>query len=1156
MLSKRHKASRNSFGASVAIRAFIDRWSASEGAERANYALFLSELCDALGVERPHPARADSTLNDYVFERAVRFNHPVTGSTTGRIDLYKRGCFVLEAKQSRERGQPKSVEQDQNPIEKKVRATRRSWDVLMLNARRQAEDYARALPDDHDWPPFLITCDVGNFFEIFADFSGRGRNYSQFPDVTRFRVYLTDLEQEKTQDLLRAIWTDPHSLDPAKRTEKVTREVAKSLSEVSKTLENEGHDPEAVAMFLMRCLFTMFAEDAGLLPEHSFENLLTRCEVEPGLFPKMVGQLWQAMDAGQFAFAFETVVRRFNGKLFRDATVFELDAKGIGHLRSAASKRWTDVDPSIFGALLERALSAKDRAKLGAHFTPRAYVERLVVITVIEPLRQEWNAAQAAMDEVQSKGRLDDARKIAADFHHRLATVRVLDPACGTGNFLYVTLELMKRLEGEVLDALAGLGEDTARLGFQGETVDPHQFLGLELNPRAAAISELVLWIGYLQWNLRTLGGAAPSDPVLQAYGNIEVADALLTYELLPPIQLPNGQPKTRWDGETKAIHPITGKRVPDLSAQVLVNRYVNPRPRRWPQADFIVGNPPFIGIRVMRDRLGDEYRSALLSAYPDVSGTADLVMYWWIKAAKAVRSGHTKRFGLVTTNSITQQYSRVAVEKALSGRRAPKLIFAVADHPWVEDKDGANVRISMTVCAVPDYSGPIRLGTLSNKSDAGTLRVSEVDRIFSDLTASNARSRVKALESNRAMCFQGVVPGNDGFKINAEEHSKYENALGDGRIRPYIIGDDLTDRLTYRYIIDAENLTEDELRRSYPNIYQHLLLTVKPARDLNRNPSRKKYWWRYAAPAKTMREGFKGIARYIATPYTAKHRPFVFVPSDVIPDAMVYAITSDSAALLAILSSAVHHAWCRYFGGTLEDRPRFNNTEIFPQFPFPDVLLEEAISLADLGETLDRLRKAQIASHPELTITGLYNIVERLRSIRTIPTEPPLSPAERRIHDAGLASRILELHDQIDAAVIEAYGWPADVSPENMFKLLVELNATRAVDEAAGQVKWLRPDYQTSRSTTSTEEGGNLGLEEREEEKERTPFPTNGIERAGAIMVALASSEAPMTIEQIAAHFTQGLRARAPISSILNSLARTGAIVTSKDHYLLRKAA
>lgn len=1139
----------------MAVERFIERWSASEGAERANYALFLSELCDLLEVERPHPARADSALNDYVFERAVRFNDPVTGSTTGRMDLYKRGCFVLEAKQSRERGQPKAVEQDEEAVEDGgTRTTRRSWDVLMLNARRQAEDYARALPDDHDWPPFLITCDVGNCFEIYADFSGRGRNYSQFPDRTTFRIYLTDLRQEDTRLLLRTIWSDPHSLDPAKRTEKVTREVAKSLAEVSKNLEKAGHDPEAVAMFLMRCLFTMFAEDAGLLPEHSFENLLARCEADPTLFRRLVGQLWTAMDTGQFAFAFETTVRRFNGKLFRDASVFDLNAADLGHLRSAASKRWTEVDPSIFGALLERALSTKDRAKLGAHFTPRAYVERLVVITVIEPLRTDWEAAQAAMDEARSKGRLDDARQIAADFHHRLATVRVLDPACGTGNFLYVTLELMKRLEGEVLDALAGLGEDTARLGFQGETVDPHQFLGLELNPRAAAISELVLWIGYLQWNLRTLGGAAPTDPVLKAYGNVEVADAILTYDLLPPVVMANGQRKTRWDGETKALHPITGKKVPDLSAQVPVYRYVNPRPRRWPQADFIVGNPPFIGIRVMRDRLGDEYRDAVLRAYPDVPGTADIVMYWWVKAARAVRSGQTRRFGLVTTNSITQQYSRIAVEQALSGRRAPKLIFAVADHPWVEDKDGANVRISMTVCAGPEYSGSLRLGTLAKKKDANTLRVAEVERIFSDLTASNARSRVKALESNKAMCFQGVVPGHDGFKLHADELSDYGSANGDGRLCPYIIGDNLTERLTHEYIIDVEDLDEDGLRRTYPAIYQRLLLMVKPARDLNRNAHRRKWWWHYAAPARTMRDAIKSLRRYIATPYTAKHRPFIFVAANVVPDAMVYAITSDSAAMLAVLSSAVHHAWCRYFGGTLEDRPRFNNTEIFPQFPFPELSAEQDAQLADLGETLDRLRKDQIAAHGDLTITGLYNVVERLRAIRADPTEPPLSAAERAIHDAGLASRVLELHDQIDAAVIRAYRWEAEVSPEDMFKRLVDLNSTRAAEEAVGEIKWLRPEYQTVRAVAPIEE--ELDLEMPQEEEERANFPSNAIERAGTIMALLAKAEGGMSIEEIAGRFTQGLRARQPITSILNSLARTGAIGVTEGRYFLRRAA
>lgn len=1140
----------------MAVEEFIERWIASEGAERANYALFLSELCDVLGVERPHPARSDSDLNDYVFERAVRFNDPVSGASTGRIDLYKRGCFVLEAKQSRERGHSKAVERaESDESTDNLRPTRRSWDVLMLNARRQAEDYARALPDDHDWPPFLITCDVGRCFEIFADFSGRGRNYSQFPDRSRFRIYLEDLKSPDARELLRMIWTNPYALDPSKRTEAVTREVAASLAKVSTTLEKEGHDPEAVAMFLMRCLFTMFAEDARLLPENAFEKLLARCEEQPELFPNLVGQLWTAMDTGTFAYAFEQTVRRFNGKLFQEATVFELKPADIKHLRLAASKRWTDVDPSIFGALLERALSAKDRAKLGAHFTPRSYVERLVVITVIEPLRQEWDAAQAAMDEARSRGRVADALKIAADFHHRLATVKVLDPACGTGNFLYVTLELMKRLEGEVLDALGGLGEGTARLEFQGETVDPHQFLGLELNPRAAAISELVLWIGYLQWNLRNSGAAAPSDPVLQAYGNIEVKDAILDCDRREPVLLDDGTQRTRWDGETKMLHPITGKKTPDTSAQVPVWRYINPRERQWPAADFIVGNPPFIGIRVMRDRLGDEYRDAVLAAYPDIPGTADFVMYWWVKAARTVGMGLTKRSGLVTTNSITQPYSRVAVEQVLTARRAPKLIFAVADHPWVEDKDGANVRISLTVCAGSDFNGPLRLGSLKKKRDASSLRIAEVDNLFSDLTASDARGRVKPLESNRSLCFQGAVPGNEGFKLSRSELKDFESALRDKRIRPYIIGDDLTERLSHGHIIDVEDLEEDEVRSQYPEIYQRLLLRVKPERDLNRNVSRKKRWWRYAAPAKTMRQAIEGLPRFIATPYTAKHRPFVFVPSDVIPDAMAYAVASSSAAVLAVLSSTPHHAWCRYFGGTLEDRPRFNNTEIFPQFPFPNLDGKPGEKLADLGETLDGLRKERIESHPVLTMTGLYNVVERLRALRRDPTELPLSAFERELHDAGLASRILEIHDQIDAEIAKAYGWPADLLPEDMFKRLVDLNAVRAAEEERGEIKWLRPEHQALRKTATADEIGEMDLSVSVEE-ERPEFPSNGIERAGAIMAVLANADRGLSLEELASRFSQGMRARQPITSILRSLERTGTVSQAGGRYYLRRAA
>ncbi|WP_313900781.1 type IIL restriction-modification enzyme MmeI [Methylobacterium sp. J-077] len=484
------------------VEAFIARWQGREGGqERANYALFLSELCDVIGVPRPDPAGATTELNDYVLERVVREPIGDETHTHRRIDLYRRGAFILEAKQSRQVGGSKEVAGAaavKEPAPRGRRGAERAWDVLMLNARRQAEGYARSLPADHPWPPFILVCDVGNVIEVFADFSGQGRNYSQFPDRQGFRVYLEDLRRQEVRERLGAIWLDPFSLDPARQSSRVTREVARRLAAVSRTLEGQ-HEPEEVAMFLMRCLFTMFAEDVELLPERSFRDLLARCEADPKKLGPLVGQLWEAMDAGGFAYGIEATVRRFNGEFFKRRGVLPLGSEEIRNLREAAEANWREVEPAIFGTLLEQTLSDRERAKLGAHYTPRAYVERLVVATVIELLRAEWATVLSTAERQKVEGRDKDAIATVRAFHDRLCAVRILDPACGTGNFLYVALELVKRLEGEVLEALADLGGQEALSGLEGSTVDPHQFLGLELNPRAAAIAELVLWIGYLQ---------------------------------------------------------------------------------------------------------------------------------------------------------------------------------------------------------------------------------------------------------------------------------------------------------------------------------------------------------------------------------------------------------------------------------------------------------------------------------------------------------------------------------------------------------------------------------------------------------------------------------------------------------------------------------
>ena len=315
----------------------------------------------------------------------------------------------------------------------------------MMNARRQAEEYAKALPSSHGWPPFILVCDVGHCIEVYADFSGQGKNYVQFPDRQGFRVFLEDLHNDEIRNRLKLIWTDPQALDPARRSAKVTREIAARLAQVSKALEQKGYDPEQVALFLMRCLFTMFAEDVELLPKESFTALLAKCAEDPSKFAPMVEQLWVAMDKGDFAYAIERKVPRFNGRLFADAKALPLGKEEIGELVAAARADWRAVEPAIFGTLLEQALDKEERKRLGAHYTPRAYVERLVVATIIEPLRSAWAQVQATAERLKHDKRTKEALAVVKKLHDQLCNTRVLDPACGTGGFLVEAFEHLKK---------------------------------------------------------------------------------------------------------------------------------------------------------------------------------------------------------------------------------------------------------------------------------------------------------------------------------------------------------------------------------------------------------------------------------------------------------------------------------------------------------------------------------------------------------------------------------------------------------------------------------------------------------------------------------------------------------------------------------------
>ncbi len=657
---------------STQVEDFIARWAPSGGAELSNSQLFLTELCDLLELPRPEPFRPEIAENAYVFERPVSFDNGDGTTSSGRVDLYKRGCFVLESKQgsARREGEDESRLFD---LPKKTRtgtAVRGTggWDQAMRRAKAQAERYVRALPPDEGRPPVIIVVDVGHVLELYSEFTCTGGTYVPYPDPHSHRLKLDDLRREECRATLRLVWTNPGELDPTRRSARVTRDIADRLARLAKRLEDDGHLPEGVATFLMRCLFTMFAEDVGLLPERGFTALLESLRDEPAKFKPMAEDLWRAMKTGGFSAALRDQVLHFNGALFEEAVAIDLTGPQLALLIQACQADWQEVEPAIFGTLLERALSPGERHKLGAHYTPRAYVERLVLPTVVEPIRAEWDGVLTAAQALTDAGQPEQARAELEAFHDRLCALKVLDPACGSGNFLYVTLEHLKRLEGEVLDAARALGGLQLGLEHAGGTVGPHQLLGLEINPRAAAIAELVLWIGYLQWHLRTTGGARPPEPVIDRVRHIECRDAVLDYDRRQFRAGPDGRPVMRWDGQSTKEHPVTGQQVPDESRLVPVEEFINPRPATWPEADYVVGNPPFVGNWKMRQDLGEGYAETLRATVPDVPESCDYVMYWWERAAGLCRAGRLRAFGLITTNSITQTFSRRVVARHLNG--------------------------------------------------------------------------------------------------------------------------------------------------------------------------------------------------------------------------------------------------------------------------------------------------------------------------------------------------------------------------------------------------------------------------------------------------------------------------------------------------------
>jgi hypothetical protein len=526
--------------------------------------------------------------------------------------------------------------------------------------------------------------------------------------------------------------------------------------------------------------------------------------------------------------------------------------------------------------------------------------------------------------------------------------------------------------------------------------------------------------------------------------------------------------------------------------------------------------------------------------------------MYWWNHAAELACAGKIQRFGFVTTNSLRQTFHRRVLEKHLAAKKPLSILFAIPDHPWVDSADGAAVRIAMTTAAPGSTPGILQRVIEEKGGDGDGYEIqldSKTGCIQADLTVGANVAGAVVLVANEGLASEGVKPHGMGFVVTEEEAHQLgigKNPLIGEIIKPYLNGRDLAATCRNVRIIDLFGMQQDEVRAQFPVIYQWILERVKPDRDAKVGRSKDadqyaKQWWLFGKTRGSMRKAIAELPRYVATVKTAKHRFFTFLDGNVIPDSKLITIASDDAFCLGVLSSKFHCLWSLAAGSHLGvgNDPTYVIGASFSKFPFPEASEISKNRIRFLGEQLDAHRKARQAQHPELTMTGMYNVLEKLRS------GAELTAKEKTIHEQGLVSVLKQLHDELDAAVAESYGWPSNLSDEEILERLVALNVARAAEEAQGKIRWLRPSFQCPEGTTATQAeldvavGGQKTKVKGPTAARKSAWPKALPEQVRLLRAALAAKPAPVTAEELARSFTRARTNR--IADLLETLTDLG---------------
>ena len=970
---------------------FVSKWKLATTKERAAAQEHFIDLCHLLG--EPTPNEADPDGEWYAFEKGTT----KTGAGRGWADVWKQGHFGWEYK-----GKGKDL----------------------AAALRQLQLYALALES----PPLLVVSDMDTI-EIHTAFT----NAVQDVHV----ITLQELADPQKRQLLKWVFSEPERLRPQRTRIQITEEAAGKFAQLAFELRQKNHEPHVVAHFLNKILFCLFAEDAGLLPGDIFTNLVEDAVKQPKHADAILQQLFGAMKAGG---PFGTkMIEWFNGGLFDDKTTLPLDLAQLRTLHELAKMDWSQMEPSIFGTLFERGLDPGKRSQLGAHYTDPGSIMRLVNPTVVEPLQAEWETVKQKINEHQLKA--EQARKRAEqtlelatlssdkeaaakaqtaaktaetrarnqivqlykDFLHRLEQFRVLDPACGSGNFLYLALRALKDLEHQVILQAESLG-----LERPFPSIGPEAVRGIEINSYAAELARVTVWIGEIQWMLAH-GYDLNRNPILKPLDTIEEMDAVIG---------PDGNEP------------------------------------EWPAADVIVGNPPFLGDKKMLRELGAVYVDKLRTLYHGrVPGGADLVTYWFEKARSHLQAGKTRYVGLVATNSIRGGANRRVLENI---KRSGEIFEAWSDEPWINE--GAAVRVSLIAFGAKDHARPIQL----NRQSVGEI----FPDLTSSGIACGAKlgdlTQAKRLPENEGLSFMGITKSGpfDVSGVLAREWLLLPNVHRKPNcdvLFPSVNGQDIAKRSSNHWIIHFGDRSLEEASM-YEAPFQYALEVVKPARQRSRTQKNREVWWKFERARPEMFAAFGDQARYIATCLVSKHRFFVFLDRAVVPENVVITVARADAVTFGILSSRMHELWALRKGTSLEDRPRYTPTTTFETFPFPlgvtpnlppkDFSNPQARVVVETAKTLNELRENWL-NPPEWT--------DRVPEV--VPGYPERIIAKAG-YEAELKKRTLtnlynqrpawleNAHRRLDEAVAAAYGWDdyaPDMSDEEILSRLLALNLSRA---------------------------------------------------------------------------------------------------------------